>query len=97
MAGHYIGAIHESRNQPDSMMWIGANGLYQFNQRTGKLKPYYHDPVDRSSWINQMVFCIHEDKIGDLWVATFNGLFLFSKHLKAFLTVYINFIQRQEI
>ena len=71
-AGFYIGVIYQDLK---GKFWIGANALYLFDPEKGRLKKYYYTNGNSNSSIDYMVFDIAEDRNGNLWVATFEGLF----------------------
>lgn len=77
-AGYCIGVIYQSPEQ-DSTLWIGAKGLFTFNPHTGILKKYYHEQDNPDCHISQPVYAIHEDGKGDMWVASFGGLYRLGK------------------
>jgi signal transduction histidine kinase/ligand-binding sensor domain-containing protein len=56
------------------MIWIGGNGLDQFNPVTGIFKHYRHDDKDPGSLAINVVYTILKDHRKRLWVGTENGL-----------------------
>ncbi len=56
------------------LIWIGADGLDQYNPGTGVFKHFKHDDKDNSSITNGAVFAILRDHTGNIWVGTDKGL-----------------------
>ena len=56
------------------LIWIGADGLDQYNPGTGVFKHFKHDDKDNSSITNGTVFAILRDHTGNIWVGTDKGL-----------------------
>jgi ligand-binding sensor domain-containing protein len=55
-------------------MWIGTNGgLFQYDPATKSLKQYVHS-AEPSSLINNNITAIAEDKKGNLWIGTAEGI-----------------------
>lgn len=57
-------------------IWIGTyrSGVYKLNPLTGKSVRWYHNPNDSTTISNNYISSIAEDKEGNLWIGTFNGL-----------------------
>ncbi len=57
-------------------IWIGTyrSGVYKLNPTTGKSVRWYHNPNDSTTISNNYISSIAEDKAGNLWIGTFNGL-----------------------
>ncbi len=57
-------------------IWIGTyrSGVYKFNPNTGKTSHWFYNPNDSTSICNNYISSIVEDKNGNIWVGTFNGL-----------------------
>ena len=62
-------------------LWIGTAfgqfGLYRQPPElrgTNKFEKYKHEPGNRQSLSNNIVWCVHEDKFNNLWIGTENGL-----------------------
>ena len=63
-------------------LWIcSGGGLTRMNQKTGELKHFYHRPNDSTSLSSDAVTQSIEDRIGNLWMPTWdrNGLNLLAK------------------
>ena len=58
----------------EGMIWIGGDGLDQYNTATGVFKHFKHDKNDPGSLITQFVYTISKDGQGRLWVGTGKGL-----------------------
>ncbi len=56
------------------MIWIGGEGLDQYNPATGIFKHFRHDKNDTASLAKNVVNAIIKDRQGRLWVGTENGL-----------------------
>lgn len=92
LSGNIIGSIIEDKA---GMIWVATdNGLNSFNKKTGIFKRYIHDPKDihsittnnlvstESDWIGIM----KEDRDGNLWIPSENGLVRFNKDRTIFST-----------
>jgi signal transduction histidine kinase/ligand-binding sensor domain-containing protein len=55
-------------------IWVGGDGLDQFNPSTNIFKHYRHVPNDTSSLVNNEVHAILKDHKGRIWVGTAGGL-----------------------
>jgi ligand-binding sensor domain-containing protein/signal transduction histidine kinase len=57
-------------------VWVGTydQGLLRFDQRTGQLKTYHHNPADPYSLSSDIVPRLLIDHHGTLWAATWDGL-----------------------
>lgn len=62
-------------------LWIGTykTGLYYFNPKTKKTINYVHDPKDKNSICNDIVYTLYTDKDENLWVGTRSGIDLLPK------------------
>ena len=56
------------------MIWIGQDGLDQYDPATGIFKHYRHTENDSGSLVANNVSAILEDHQGRLWVGSGNGL-----------------------
>lgn len=56
-------------------MWIGSNqGVFRYDPQTKSLLQFQHNSLDPSSLADNNVTTIKEDKNGNIWVGTLNGL-----------------------
>ncbi|MDZ7344741.1 MAG: hypothetical protein ONA90_09555, partial [candidate division KSB1 bacterium] len=57
-------------------LWVGtwADGLNQFDERSGQFKRFGHDPKNPRSVANNFIRAIYEDRAGRLWIGTDGGL-----------------------
>ncbi len=55
------------------LIWIGGEGLDQYNPVTGIFKHFRHDDNDSNSLVKSTVGAILEDHRGNLWVGSFGG------------------------
>jgi signal transduction histidine kinase/ligand-binding sensor domain-containing protein/ActR/RegA family two-component response regulator/HPt (histidine-containing phosphotransfer) domain-containing protein len=76
--------IHEDQKNKDTL-WIGTfgGGLNKFNKKNGEFKHYKSDSSDQSL-CSDSVLCINEDKLGNLWIGTMDGLSKFDRDKKKF-------------
>ena len=79
-------AIAEDRS---GFLWLGSDshGLTRFDQKTGTLRTFLHNPKDRWSLSNNIVDHLLIDHTGTLWATTFDGLDRFDPATSHF-TVY---------
>ena len=56
------------------MIWIGGNGLDQYDATTGIFKHYKHTQNDTGNLNENYVYAILKDRLGRLWVGTDKGL-----------------------
>ncbi|MGH7451859.1 MAG: ligand-binding sensor domain-containing protein, partial [bacterium] len=77
-----ISSIYESPVEP-GILWIGTGaidgtmkggGLNRFDTKSGAFTHYRHNPSDPNSIGSDIVWPLHEDKHGALWVETSAGL-----------------------
>ena len=83
MTGNSLSTLFEDSH---GYIWIGtkehvydpsatvSTGLMRFDPKTGSFKSYRHDQADTSSLSSDAVRCIGEDRNGNIWVGTNNGL-----------------------
>ena len=78
--------IHSVLSDQKNNLWIGTfgHGLSCYNKKNGKLSHYMNDDKKNQS---SFVFCINEDKDGDIWAGTLSGLFYFDKTANKFKTL----------
>ncbi len=76
--GNYIAQAVEDR---DGIFWIavGGSGLDRFDRKTGAFTRYTHNPDDPGSLPESHGQSVLEDREGNLWVSTANGIHLFDK------------------
>ena len=57
-------------------IWVGTWGerLQRFDPATGEFRTWQHDPADPHSPTSNVVICFAEDRRGDVWIGTTNGL-----------------------
>jgi ligand-binding sensor domain-containing protein len=60
------------------VIWTGGQGkgtgLKRTNTKTDESTIFLHDPNDPASLSDDKVYSVYRDRIGNLWVGTFNGL-----------------------
>jgi signal transduction histidine kinase/ligand-binding sensor domain-containing protein/AraC-like DNA-binding protein len=59
-----------------------ANGISLFNVKTGEFEKHNSNILDKTSLPNETVWCIHEDKLGNIWLGTSNGIAILDKRRK---------------
>ncbi|MCI0698766.1 response regulator [candidate division KSB1 bacterium] len=70
--GQRLGEILSLQQDSQGFMWFGTNdGLYKYDGYG--LTAYKHDRLDSTSLGNNLVFAIHEDRNGILWIGTAGG------------------------
>ena len=68
-----VRALYEA---DDGALWVGTfgGGLIRRDPLTGRLRQYEHDPADPRSLSDPNVLDVAQDREGNLWVTTRNGL-----------------------
>lgn len=57
----------------DSTLWIGTyNGLFGWNKKTDKFHSFL---MSKGDFINEVVFEVKQDSIGNIWIGTLQGLY----------------------
>lgn len=76
-----------AENPHTGNIWIGtANGLAEYNIKTGLFHTYKNDPHNPNSLVNNTVTALYFDKNFDLWIGTANGLQLLKIESNTFTT-----------
>ncbi len=67
-------------------IWMGTygGGLKRYNTQTDSFIPYVHEPDNPNSISNDSIVSIFEDKAGQLWIGTVNGINSLDKDRKQF-------------
>lgn len=82
------GAVKVILEDHTHALWIGMEEpgtLSKFDKTTGAFTCYEHDPDDPDSFVNTYgVRAIYEDRAGDVWLGTYNGLVLFDRDAETF-------------
>jgi PAS domain S-box-containing protein len=88
------GAVKAILEDHTHTMWIGTEEpgtLNRFDRATGQagrgrtFTRYEHDPSDPNSFINTFgIRAIYEDRAGDLWLGTYDGLVHFDRETETF-------------
>ncbi len=74
LSDNFIRFILDDTLNDNQIMWIGtANGLNAFDKTTGKCTRFFHDPLTPNSLINNDLYSICQDKLGDLWIGSSEG------------------------
>lgn len=83
--GNQIRYIHEDK---DKKLWVGTQegGLLLFDRKTSKFKRFTTDDGLPSNTILRLL----EDKEGNLWMSTYNGVCRFDKRRKTFRNFSVN-------
>ncbi len=70
----------------EGLLWIimEANGLVRFDPRTARIKHYTAAQQSERGLTSDRIIDVVEDRAGDFWVATKDGLFLFDKKAERF-------------
>ncbi|MBK7886649.1 MAG: hypothetical protein IPJ86_04890 [Bacteroidetes bacterium] len=76
LSGDLIFSVGPDAKEPDKYLWIGTNGngLNRFEFATGKCMRY----TEKDGLPNNVVYCILNDKAGNLWLSTNKGLSCFN-------------------
>jgi signal transduction histidine kinase len=55
-------------------LWVGSpHGLFAFDKASGVFRQYAHKPSDPSSIGGNAVWVVHKDRLGHLWIGTWDG------------------------
>ena len=74
------GAVFALLNDHNGRLWVGTynNGLYaidlQPNGASLSYKNYTHDPANSKSLSNNIIRSLHQDRKGNIWIGTGDGL-----------------------
>ena len=68
-----------------------AKGVSLFNIHTKQFEKYNNDVLNDTSLPNETVWCIHEDRAGNIWLGTSGGVAIINKNRKP-----INFVRMFE-
>ena len=68
------------------MLWFGTygRGLYSYDPNSGRSKSYRHNSADPSSLSSDIVWRTFEDRAGNVWVGTSDGLDLLDRDKQSF-------------
>jgi ligand-binding sensor domain-containing protein len=57
-------------------MWFGTSnaGLERFNRTDETFDHFQYDPADSTSISNNCIFSLQQDRAGDFWIGTQDGL-----------------------
>jgi signal transduction histidine kinase/ligand-binding sensor domain-containing protein len=72
-------------------IWIGgkSNGLYVFDQATGKYFHYIHDPSKDGTLADNEVNAIYFDHSGVSWIGTNRGISIYDPHQQQFSQIFL--------
>lgn len=63
----------------DSILWIGAKGLIKFSKKEKTFRRYFPSEYFRNKTMSDVIYYVHDDKNGILWLGTFgDGLLKFN-------------------
>jgi DNA-binding CsgD family transcriptional regulator/streptogramin lyase len=67
-------AISSIIEESQGILWLGTeNGVYRFNNTSGDLKVFKHDPANPGSISHHKAYCVYIDRKNQLWVGTYGG------------------------
>lgn len=85
---HYfnLGSHGNHLADDDSLIWVGASGLFRISKKTGRIKPYILSDSFRDDQMTNIIYFVHNSNDDFLWLGTYgNGLFRFDKKKEEFL------------
>jgi len=87
MKGNGVYALFCDKNK---RVWVAtySGGLSYYNQESSSVNHIVHRYNDSNSLINNDVNCVIEDRTGQLWFATNNGISVFNKIKNKWLNLY---------
>jgi|GEM_PF-1527020 len=79
-------AVRGLHRSPSGILWIGTygRGVFSYNVKTGRLKNYTED----DGLCNNKVLNIEEDRKGNIWVSTCNGITKLNPTTRKFANFY---------
>ena len=85
--GLSVDNVHALYEDTDHTIWIGTflGGLNLYRPRTRHTKVFKGAQQETASFANNMVYAIHRDKEGNLWIGTQAGLSLFDEKQKTYV------------
>jgi len=79
--------IHDLMVDDTGDIWIATeNGLNIFQQQTGKIINFHHNPLEPFTLANDFVTSLAKDDTGGVWVATYNGPSYYDPAIDGFKT-----------
>jgi ligand-binding sensor domain-containing protein len=58
----------------EQQLWIGTSkGLCLYNEKTGDFKSYYAVAYDSLTLLSDDIYCIQEDRMGNIWIGSYGG------------------------
>jgi len=82
-----VSSVDAFLNEPE-VKWVGSlgagTGLKRTNLTTGEITQFKHDPSDPSSISSDKVYSVYRDRLGSLWVGTYDGLDKFDERTGKF-------------
>lgn len=74
--GLNVNNIHCLYEDEDGIFWIGAflGGINKYNPKTKSIEVYKKNQQDIDAFTSNMIYTIHKDRTGELWVGTTGGL-----------------------
>lgn len=87
----YLGKQVHHLCDDDSIIWIGARGLIKLSKVNGTIVKFYPSKYFLNNEISDVIYFIHDDKNGNLWLGTYgDGFIKFNKGDEAFYRYTIN-------
>ncbi|TDD98033.1 hybrid sensor histidine kinase/response regulator [Flavobacterium cellulosilyticum] len=83
ISSNRVTCLFEDHN---GIFYVGTegSGLYSFNRETKKFKLLYFDNIAKNRLISPVIRAINEDREGNLWIGTEQGITVISKDRKIF-------------
>lgn len=81
---HMFSDIYQDR---DGIMWFGSaldGGLIKYDKKSGEIKNYKNDKLDKNSLSFNSIKSINSDSEGSLWIATHYGINKFNSYTEEF-------------
>ena len=75
-----VNNVHALFEDTQDIFWIGTflGGLNRYDQKNKTITVFKKDQEEKSAFTDNMVYAIHRDKTGDLWIGTQAGLSKFN-------------------
>ncbi len=82
LSGTFVNAIIEDT---EHNLWVGSTGLYKFDKNRKKAAFYHPEYGNLQSLSDWKIWTIYQDKAGEIWIGTSNGMDNYNKATNSFI------------